>query len=95
MLAGKGLVVNGIFYSNNKETTSGLPSSSVPAGVPGHPVGGGKVSGTALTGVYTATGTPSPSSAASDLRPLMPLDVRIAPLGVVVFAFAFGALFVL
>jgi hypothetical protein len=71
MLAGNGIVANGIFYLDDSSVT--LPSSSVRAGIPGSPMSaasddssqetGGASSSTtaALTGVYTATNTPSPS----------------------------------
>lgn len=74
MLAGYGVVANGIFYQDDKSIS--LPRSSVRAGIPGSPVsstadssqatGGASSSTTAgLTGVYTATNTPSPSQGAA------------------------------
>ncbi|GIZ45130.1 hypothetical protein CKM354_000831200 [Cercospora kikuchii] len=66
--AGKGIVQHGIYYKNTKDIA--LPKTTVAAGVPGLPMvtsssGSTKSSGStvALTGVYTATGTPK--SAAS------------------------------
>ena len=78
ILAGKGVVANGIFYQDEESVS--LPSSSVAAGVPGQPLssssqqtGGSPTategSVTALTGVYTATNTPVPShSSAGSVR---------------------------
>jgi carboxypeptidase C (cathepsin A) len=78
MLAGDGIVANGIFYLDDSSVT--LPSSSVLAGIPGSPMSSaseqdssyqtGDVSSSsaaALTGVYTATNTPSPSEGAASL----------------------------
>jgi len=67
---GEGVVEAGVWYSNSKDVTR--PSSTVTAGVPGTPASRasstphGKSSSTsvAVTGVYTATGTPSPTGAA-------------------------------
>lgn len=94
MLSGKGLVRNGIFYQN--EGDAGLPKTSVTAGVPGFPASGslpgmsGGPDGTgALTGVYTATGTPSSDAAVSGLHPSA-LDVRWAPLSAVVGGIVVG-----
>lgn len=98
MLAGKGVVANGRFYLDKAATTSGLPSSSVVAGVPGHPMTSIKASGhdSALTGVYTATGTPSPSSGGVTSRLDMPLlDARMASMGVVCLGLVLGALVML
>lgn len=77
MREGKGIVAAGIWYSNSKQYSA--PSSTVAAGKPGSPVGQSSSSskstnsgssGTttvALTGVFTATATPSPTKgAASD-----------------------------
>lgn len=87
MLDGKGGVKNGIFYERDSEAD--LPKTSVTAGVPGFPASGslpgmsGGPDGTgALTGVYTATGTPSSDAAVSGLLPAA-LDVRWAPLSAV------------
>jgi hypothetical protein len=77
MLAGNGIVANGIFYQDDSSVT--LPSSSVRAGIPGSPMSaasddssqetGGASSSTtaALTGVYTATNTPSPSKGSASV----------------------------
>jgi hypothetical protein len=80
MQAGTGFVANGIWYQDVESVS--LPSSTVRAGVPGNPMSSttgspsaagssGQSSTMGLTGVYTATATPSPSSsvgAASSLR---------------------------
>lgn len=78
MLAGDGVVANGIFYQDDSSVS--LPRSSVRAGIPGSPLssssgdqssqetGGSSSSSTAgLTGVYTATNTPSPSEGAASV----------------------------
>ena len=88
MLAGAGVVANGIFYSKKDDTSSGLPSTSVTAGVPYHPMTTGN--GAALTGVYTATGTPKQSGRASAVRYPAAFDVRIGPISAVVVCFLFG-----
>lgn len=99
MLAGNGMVANGIFYQDEGSMT--LPSSTVTVGVPGHPVstessetGSPAMSDgstTGLTGVYTATTTPSPtSSAAAPGQLLEPLRVRLGPIGALVLGLAFG-----
>lgn len=74
MLAGDGVVANGIFYQDDSSIS--LPRSSVRAGVPGSPLsssaddsstatGDASATSTAeLTGVYTATNTPSPTGGA-------------------------------
>lgn len=102
VLKGQGSVVNGIFVMNGASVA--LPSSTVVAGVPGSPQpsssnGGPAMSGnqgtTGLTGVYTATATPSQSSkaaAAGRVKPGQPLDVRIGPVVTVLLSIAFGAL---
>ena len=89
MLAGEGVVLNGIFYQDDSDSDAGLPRTSVTAGVPGHPASGslpgmsGGPDGTgALTGVYTATGTPSSDAAVPGLHPSA-LHVRWAPLSAV------------
>lgn len=76
MLAGEGVVANGIFYLDDSSVT--LPRSSVFAGIPGSPLSSvsqmdsslqtgdaSSSSAVALTGVYTATNTPSPSEGAA------------------------------
>ena len=81
MLAGKGMISYGIFFQESSSVQSVLPSSSVLAGVPGHPMStvsmetgspasSGKKGGvgqgrTGLTGVYTATGTPTSTKGAA------------------------------
>nr|POE47314.1 carboxypeptidase s1 like a [Quercus suber] len=77
MLAGSGTVANGIYFQDGDVQ---LPSSTVVAGLPDQPMstttsGMAQSDGTPgvaqqLTGVYTATGTPSPSSRAVLIRPL-------------------------
>ncbi|KAK6441574.1 hypothetical protein LTR95_002194 [Oleoguttula sp. CCFEE 5521] len=105
MLAGKGLVMHGIWYPDDDSVT--LPSSSVAAGVPGNPMPtsgslsvmgqAGESSTMALTGVFTATGTPKPSNskgAAAGLQ--MSVERwRLAPLGALVGAFVFGGMLLL
>lgn len=67
----KGIVAAGIWYSNSKEYVA--PSSTVTAGKPGTPVtqspsskSSSSTSTVALTGVFTATATPSPSQGGSE-----------------------------
>lgn len=72
MKAGKGIVQHGIYYQESKDIT--LPKTTVMAGVPGKPMTttttssgiSASTSGTTvpLTGVYTATGTPTSSGGA-------------------------------
>ncbi|KAH9821416.1 carboxypeptidase S1 homolog-like protein A, partial [Teratosphaeria destructans] len=73
VLHGHGYVANGIYYQESESIT--LPTSTVTAGSPNHPMSMASSSGSAetlksLTGVYTATSTPSPSGAAGVLRPM-------------------------
>ncbi|KAM0716484.1 hypothetical protein Q7P37_007929 [Cladosporium fusiforme] len=72
MLAGNGVVANGIFYQDDSSIS--LPLSSVRAGIPGNPMTSSasqasddtsSSSTVGLTGVYTATNTPSPSEGAA------------------------------
>lgn len=72
MLAGDGVVANGIFYQDDSSIS--LPRSSVRAGIPGNPMtsassqasdDASSSSTVGLTGVYTATNTPSPSEGAA------------------------------
>lgn len=102
MLAGKGVVANGIFYQDDSSVS--LPSSSVLAGIPGSPISAAPYdsssetgdasssTSTALTGVYTATNTPSPSSGAMSARWTWKQQILIPGGQVValVFAFTFG-----
>jgi carboxypeptidase C (cathepsin A) len=74
MLSGKGVVQNGIYYEDPASII--LPTATVAAGFPGQPMTTNSTTpssmggtSTQLTGVYTATGTPTPSSAAM-ARPL-------------------------
>jgi carboxypeptidase C (cathepsin A) len=70
MLAGKGIVLNGVWYA--KESDYQKPSSNVLAGKPGQPIPSGSSASSSIkgsstvaaTGVYTATSTPSPTSGA-------------------------------
>lgn len=75
--AGKGVVINGVWYEKARDYTP--PESSVVAGVPGsYPTstptssreksGKGATTSIAMTGVYTATGRPTPTSGASSVR---------------------------
>lgn len=75
--AGKGVVINGVWYEKAKDYSP--PKSSVVAGVPGSYPTTSSVSISqnakvttsstiALTGVYTATGRPTPTSGAASLR---------------------------
>ena len=89
MLHGEGVVANGMFYLSSKAINSGLPTDTISAGVPGSPMNATAAGGTALTGVYTATGTPS-SDAASALGRPAPLDVRMGPLIAVLLSFLLG-----
>jgi carboxypeptidase C (cathepsin A) len=71
MLAGKGVVMNGIWYEQPSDFQQ--PASSVTAGKPGStpsPIRGSNATPASsstipLTGVYTATATPTPSSIAN------------------------------
>jgi len=94
-------MLNGIFYQKPDART--LPSSSVTAGVPGHPVSTASSSetgspamsdgsSTGLTGVYTATNTPTPTTgaAAAPGRMLEPLRWRVGPLAAVALGFVVG-----
>ncbi|KIV99359.1 uncharacterized protein PV09_08905 [Verruconis gallopava] len=74
ILAGNGVVIDGVWYANANDYNP--PASSVAAGIPGKPApnvtttsGSPASSLPPVTGVYTATGTPSPSSAAAALKP--------------------------
>jgi carboxypeptidase C (cathepsin A) len=69
IVAGKGVVLNGVWYSDRSQYTA--PASTIVAGKPGTPVpsatGASMMSGSSTiepTGVYTATFTPKPTSAA-------------------------------
>jgi carboxypeptidase C (cathepsin A) len=69
MLSGKGLVQHGIYYEDPASIV--LPTTTVAAGFPGQPMTTNRTAplsmggtSTQLTGVYTATGTPTMSSAA-------------------------------
>ena len=93
---GEGVVQNGIFYQDRAD--AGLPKTSVTAGVPGHPASGmlpemsGEGGGTsALTGVYTATGTPSSQAAVPGVVVPELWGVRWGPVGVVGVGFVLGA----
>ncbi|CAK4030667.1 Carboxypeptidase S1 A [Lecanosticta acicola] len=99
MKQGKGLVQYGIYYQDSKSIV--LPSSSIAAGVPGLPMttastnsetGTSGTSTMALTGVYTATGTPVMSSSQGAAQTAMPsLDAHFGHLGVGIFGVALGA----
>ncbi|KAM3416501.1 Carboxypeptidase [Cercospora zeina] len=93
MQAGKGIVQHGIYYKNTRDIT--LPKTTVPAGVPGLPMvtsssGSTKSSGStvALTGVYTATGTPK--SAASRHLPFPGSDVAFGQVAVLLAGLGAG-----
>lgn len=82
MLAGKGVVSNGIFYQN--QASISLPSSSISAGVPGRPVGSSSsetgrpgMSDSGLTGVYTATGVPTSTTTGAAVRPLPMMETHL------------------
>lgn len=91
MQSGIGLVQGGIYYQDSSSVV--LPSTSVAAGVPGQPMTTVSSSGsqsqssdgstTALTGYYTATGTPKPKKGAA---------VRTASGGLVPAMVVFGGL---
>lgn len=93
MLDGEGLVANGIFYLSSKGVSSGLPDS-ISAGVPGHPMTTTATTGTALTGVYTATATPT-SGVATALRHPPTLDVRIGPVAALLASLLIGCIVLL
>lgn len=92
MQNGEGLVKYGMYVQNSESLT--LPSTSVNAGIPGSPMttstsgtgsGSARASDTTtvpLTGVYTATGTPSSSNgAAATAAPWMDRRVGMVLLG--------------
>ena len=93
MLAGKGVIANGIYYLDPGDRTDGLPASSVAAGVPGHPVSTSSMG--KVTGVYTATATPSSGAGTRpDVRWIF--EVRaVAPLSAVILGLALGVLVIL
>lgn len=97
MKQGKGLVEHGIYYQDSKSVER--PSSSVAAGVPGLPMtttstrsdsDSSSSSTTALTGVYTATGTPSMSSKGAAPTAMPALNDKVGPLGVGLLGAALG-----
>ena len=102
LLAGDGFVANGIFYQEQATVT--LPSSSVAAGVPGRPLNtsssGGTVMSdgsagpgtTGLTGVYTATGTPSPRASSAAALSAWVGGVRWAVIATLAGGFVLGVL---
>lgn len=95
MMDGTGVVANGIYYRSSKHTASGLPSKKVSVGKPGHPISAISGPDTALTGVYTATGTPKQSSGTASAFNRPPcLDVQIVPLSFVVLSVTLGALLI-
>lgn len=95
MLAGRGLVQNGIYYQDASSII--LPSSSIVAGLPGIPistsVSGGTLSSSGLGGVYTATGTPRPSNGATALKTSLPSTYMLvlAPLCMTLLPLLLGA----
>jgi len=99
MLAGKGLVANGIFYQDQGSVS--LPSSSVAVGVPNHPMSSSgtasKSTAKSLVGAYTATGTPSATSSGAALpgRPVLAMDWQGGPIALSFLSFALGMLVVL
>ncbi len=92
MLAGDGVVANGIYYLNSKDMT--MPTTSIAAGVPGHPMSSGSPGSAKLTGVYTATSTPS-QGAANSLTHSPVVISNFGPLIALLLAFAFGILVML
>lgn len=67
LLQGNGVVAHGIYYQDSAAVT--LPTSSVVAGVPGQPTNSTSTASRSttvmpLTGVYTATATPTPTGGA-------------------------------
>lgn len=103
MRAGNGIVANGIFYLDDSSVS--LPSSSVRAGIPGSPMsvasddasqetgGASSSTTTALTGVYTATNTPSPSEGAASAAWMARRQTShffAGPMGVLLLGFVFG-----
>ncbi|QIW99450.1 hypothetical protein AMS68_004968 [Peltaster fructicola] len=68
LLQGKGVVAHGVFYQNSGAIS--LPTTSVVAGVPGMPTNSTTTASRSstvmpLTGVYTATATPTPTGNAA------------------------------
>lgn len=97
MLAGKGVVSNGIFYQNQGSIS--LPSSSVSAGVPGRPVGSSSsetgspgMSDSGLTGVYTATGVPTSTKTGAAVRPLPMAEMHFGSLAASMLCLGLGVL---
>lgn len=95
MLAGRGLVQDGIYYQDSSSII--LPTSTVIAGVPGKPISTNgsfaSSSGTSaqLTGVYTATGTPKPSNAAGTITmPSGMFSVGLGPIAVACLCSIYG-----
>ncbi|WPG97568.1 carboxypeptidase s1 like a [Acrodontium crateriforme] len=99
MLAGKGVVANGIFFQDAASVS--FPTSSVVVGTPDRPSTGNMhsdgTSSAALTGVYTATSTPSPGTGSSLrlARPREPMSGMGWSVFVLALSFALGALVVL
>lgn len=99
MLAGSGTVEYGRFFLEEVAASSILPQSSVTAAVPGHPLdtgtsgggdSGGKDSGGGkLTGVYTATSTPSSGLASPHITAPRP-SMAMAPLCALLLSAMFG-----
>ncbi|KAK3707558.1 hypothetical protein LTR37_012053 [Vermiconidia calcicola] len=95
MLAGKGVVANGIFYLDNDDTTDGLPESTVAAGVPGHPMSTTTTPSDSLIGAFTATATPTSSGMATSGRRPRLFNVSFAPFGAIILGLAIGVLVIL
>lgn len=96
MLNEKGAIWNGIYYLDPKDRTDGLPMSTVAAGVPGFPMSTGGTATGKLTGVYTATATPS-SAAGQRIRAFgagrhTTTSDGVWSLSAVALALAFGAI---
>ncbi|KAK5108220.1 hypothetical protein LTR62_008676 [Meristemomyces frigidus] len=109
MLAGEGQVFQGMFIANQGHSVT-LPTSTVAAGVRGHPVStsslggtGGKtgtaaMSETGLTGVYTATATPFSThrgGAAGSAALLGSWRMKLGPAFVVLLAVGVGGAIIL
>ena len=100
MLAGDGFVDYGIYYQDSASVK--LPTSSVTADMPGETMSSGKGSDAVmsadgstvpLTGVYTATSTPTSttSSASSGRYPPPLVQFSLGPIVITVLSIVFGA----
>lgn len=111
MLANKGMVANGIYYQDEESVSlpsssvpvgmPGSPMTTQPSSGEdddGDDSSSGSASGDAassLTGVFTATGTPSPTSGAAVPMAMPPLSLSVGPMSAILVCLVLGATFVL